>query len=905
MLQLIHPIGTSKHNSSEALLGRNGTFLASLSAVSLLAITSRHHQHRSHNSVTFHHAKAIQRQLPASTHQHIDGKHGTRVTVRNLFGNLPVRVKQRAKVATDKVENDRLWDNVKTGVVALLLSCAKAVSLKARDANNHTIFTLNTTTTAPTAHTTEANVNKARSVHLPRMLNMLTQAGYITVGQWSSWVPISASTSSVSVKGTISLEPSPTKGIQFVSLGVQPVLAVDHNELFDHINRLFTLSSFGAIEDDDEDGDKFARSRTARSREDAAYTGRQLKVRKGVDRYPMFHLRISCSDEVTLLPQGGQCIEQDTDLQAVVDVLDAMIFQWLSVHHFRPLKPRTKRNGGEDSSASYPNSPTWKPLPPGFPDGTTATSAVHSSQIRAATDTMRSSPKKRRLIEGLSENSNNQAFAQWSRIKSSKASFFTDAMKLWKSEHVQTSSKMSALRPASGSFVLAHRSYPESAPVTNLQPSEQGASSVCLAEVAEVALASEHVLSTRDGLDDTVLWTDPLTKQTHTLNARTGCVVPLANPRPATDPAVPTRNVAQTYRKDSLRLLPRTATSGKTPWLDNVLQTWDNPIFDVNQQAIELSHSQDCCHEQGAQEMGLARGHVFDKHNFGKTLPANRNRLSKDDLLGCQVIAQVDKKFILIKARDPRQTNALHEKSTALLVLVDQHAADERIRVERLLEELCIPVDASCAYQSNLGHSSAIASVHLERPLRFFISPQEKVHFISHAARFASWGILFNVSDSMTTAKAESRTSEQCYLLVVIALPTSVSERCKADTDLLISFLRSTVWHYASSPTIFAQNVSGNWQERITTCPKGLLDMINSRACRSAIMFNDELDMRQCKDLVQRLASCTFPFVCAHGRPSMVPLVDISGIGNGSQTAFSTPTPEGGSFVQSWKQWQG
>lgn len=45
-----------------------------------------------------------------------------------------------------------------------------------------------------------------------------------------------------------------------------------------------------------------------------------------------------------------------------------------------------------------------------------------------------------------------------------------------------------------------------------------------------------------------------------------------------------------------------------------------------------------------------------------------------------------------------------------------------------------------------------------------------------------------------------------------------------------------------------------------------------------AIMFNDPLTKRECTDLVRRLADCAFPFQCAHGRPSMVPLLDLNNI---------------------------
>lgn len=49
-------------------------------------------------------------------------------------------------------------------------------------------------------------------------------------------------------------------------------------------------------------------------------------------------------------------------------------------------------------------------------------------------------------------------------------------------------------------------------------------------------------------------------------------------------------------------------------------------------------------------------------------------------------------------------------------------------------------------------------------------------------------------------------------------------------------------------------------------------------------MFNDRLSKKECEYLIHRLAECAFPFQCAHGRPSMVPLlglgqVDIDSIG--------------------------
>jgi DNA mismatch repair protein MLH3 len=164
--------------------------------------------------------------------------------------------------------------------------------------------------------------------------------------------------------------------------------------------------------------------------------------------------------------------------------------------------------------------------------------------------------------------------------------------------------------------------------------------------------------------------------------------------------------------------------------------------------------------------------------------------------------------------------------------------------------------------------------------------------------------------ESYINSDERNASLQTSCLLIVSALPPSVSERCKADTALLISFLRSTVWDYVSNAAArsgapFAhERGSSSWVTRLATCPKGLIDMVNSRACRSAIMFNDELRLDECQKLVQRLAGCVFPFVCAHGRPSLVPLADVESLAHGFQTVDIESKAKSGAFVQAWKQWK-
>ncbi|KAF1922046.1 hypothetical protein BDU57DRAFT_486555 [Ampelomyces quisqualis] len=840
----LHPPGSSSHNRS---------FLASLSALSLLSIVSRHHQHGSHSAIMLHHANLVERHVPASSHQHLDGKHGTRVVVRNLFGNLPVRVKQRAKLAAHTEDNRRLWHSFKLAVVGLLLAWARPLSVRVRDADNRVVFAINTSDLqSRIVHGNEASSCKPPSGQLASMLNILTQASFLSVAQWPSWVPISASTSELHIKGAISLEPSPTKNIQFISLGLHPLSSDrEHNELYDEVNRLFHLSDFGAAESDAQDGpvNNDSQSKT-RSRE-LGNSNRYTSSRKAVDKYPMFHLRISPRHGLASMAFGPRFIDHETNLQSTIHLLQAMITQWLSTHHFCPRRPRERQ-------VKQPASDSASSVLPKVSTSATSDVSVASTRKRKRTSVV--------TVANTTGPRQSRAFADWSRIKSGNANFFTVT---------QSNSK-----PCSTEHSLSGRAL--------------------------------HGQATENGeLDDAILWTDPSTRRTHSINARTGFIQPAVAPRSISDTVTSTHSIRKNSVQMPLRLPSRTSTPAKTPWLDTVLDKWDNPVFKLHERPIDQvvlhgSHSiQDsiqsrherCCHPE--------------RTTSGATHSVRGETLTNEDLLAAQVLAQVDRKFILIKVSRLHQVGNPPETSEVLLVLIDQHAADERIQVETLLRELCSPVGANeLRYWSKLGHSAEVASVILEKPVRFSISREEGMHFATFAGNFASWGILFDILESDIKPDQHRASHHTSCLLAVTALPPSISERCRTDTGLLVSFLRSAVWDYAGDSVTQArvsftrEQRSTLWVGRLASCPKGLIDMVNSRACRSAIMFNDELHLEECQNLVRKLAGCVFPFVCAHGRPSLVPLADVDSMAHSFQAADILSEAKPGAFVRAWKQWK-
>ncbi|KAG1469911.1 hypothetical protein G6F56_002982 [Rhizopus delemar] len=221
-------------------------------------------------------------------------------------------------------------------------------------------------------------------------------------------------------------------------------------------------------------------------------------------------------------------------------------------------------------------------------------------------------------------------------------------------------------------------------------------------------------------------------------------------------------------------------------------------------------------------------------------------RLSKQDLKMAHVLGQVDKKFIALRLD---QT----------LLFVDQHAADERIKLEVMMKsevisrqtavlDPCIPLELS--------------------PLDYDVVTKECV-----LEQLKTWGIYLVKRDQrplisegekviMTGSRYFSpRPQGGTY---VTRLPDLIADKCLAQPELVRDIIRDHAYwmmeqHY--NPAIVSK-----------TCPKGVIELLKSKACRSAIMFNEELSLEQCQSMVRNLSKTSFPFQCAHGRPSVVPI---------------------------------
>ncbi|PHH91720.1 hypothetical protein CDD83_10498 [Cordyceps sp. RAO-2017] len=263
-------------------------------------------------------------------------------------------------------------------------------------------------------------------------------------------------------------------------------------------------------------------------------------------------------------------------------------------------------------------------------------------------------------------------------------------------------------------------------------------------------------------------------------------------------------------------------------------------------------------------------------------------RLSRAALADAEVIAQVDCKFVLVRLPLQAACKGDEAVKSSGLVMIDQHAADERCRLEQLFGEYFEEIEGG-------SHVRPVVEA-LDRPVMFEATGREGELLERFREHLESWGVVYRVS-------AEALAERRCRIQVT-HLPPSIMERCRSEPRLVIELMRKEVWALADGSVTpqtrdGRQRVGKSWASRFRGCPSGVLELLYSRSCRSAIMFNDELSREECERLVRRLAGCAFPFQCAHGRPTMAPLTELG--------------PGGGRFggdgqavgADRWRRWMG
>ncbi|OWF50497.1 uncharacterized protein LOC110450333 [Mizuhopecten yessoensis] len=274
-----------------------------------------------------------------------------------------------------------------------------------------------------------------------------------------------------------------------------------------------------------------------------------------------------------------------------------------------------------------------------------------------------------------------------------------------------------------------------------------------------------------------------------------------------------------------------------TRCVEDLLEDWDNPVFSRPEQAIATAV------EVSGRSRGTARvNSVLHSHKF-----------TKDMLQDVKVVGQVDNKFIACMTSS-RTNNMAADPN--LMLLFDQHAAHERVRLERLTKE---------AYEGDNRISRSIVT-----PAQHLTLEQDEVRvMVSYKAEFSRIGVDFSEDK-------QERDSIYVHTIPACIMQKEVNEvKRKRDSiawNVVLNLLKEHV-----ELLIGTSGVLGR-------LPATIHKVLCSQACHGAIKFGDQLSVDECEELLSSLAQCDLPFQCAHGRPSIMPLLEMDKLQPGHTT---------------------
>jgi hypothetical protein len=195
------------------------------------------------------------------------------------------------------------------------------------------------------------------------------------------------------------------------------------------------------------------------------------------------------------------------------------------------------------------------------------------------------------------------------------------------------------------------------------------------------------------------------------------------------------------------------------------------------------------------------------------------------DLPHARIIGQFDRKFIVFQ-------------TSKGIFLLDQHAADERVRFEHLSKLYCASLERK-------DHTNAISrSVSLRVPVPVHLGSRCLSSSMSRLLQHLGWSW-----ETSTTNSLQQGT------MVLRSVPCILGQQPPVEAADLLEYIDLML-------------EAGQTMSIVPAAERVLATL----ACRHAIMFGDYLEPASCEALLKRLARCQLPFQCAHGRPSIAAL---------------------------------
>ncbi|KAM6202658.1 DNA mismatch repair protein Mlh3 [Rhynchocyon petersi] len=269
--------------------------------------------------------------------------------------------------------------------------------------------------------------------------------------------------------------------------------------------------------------------------------------------------------------------------------------------------------------------------------------------------------------------------------------------------------------------------------------------------------------------------------------------------------------------------------------LQSLFSEWDNPVFPrYPEVAVDVSSGQ-------AENLAVKIHNILYPYRF-----------TKEMIHSMQVLQQVDNKFIACLMSTKTEENG--EAGGNLLVLVDQHAAHERVRLEQLI------VDSYEKQQQQFSGRKKLLSSTISPPLEIKVTEEQRRLLQCYHKNLEDLGLEFLFPDTGDS------------LVLVGKAPLCFVEREANELRRgRAAVVKSIVEEFIREQVELLQTTGGIQG----TLPLTVQKVLASQACHGAIKFNDGLSLEESHRLIEALSCCQLPFQCAHGRPSMLPLADI------------------------------
>ncbi|XP_047026301.1 uncharacterized protein LOC124634685 [Helicoverpa zea] len=222
-------------------------------------------------------------------------------------------------------------------------------------------------------------------------------------------------------------------------------------------------------------------------------------------------------------------------------------------------------------------------------------------------------------------------------------------------------------------------------------------------------------------------------------------------------------------------------------------------------------------------------------HKFESKVKKDNASLIFDEtsLKDAKVLGQVDCKFI---AAIMKKRSCETKETAEYLILFDQHAVHERIRLERNLADYL---------NEDKWATVAVENVVLK------MSNNQILYLHNYKDKFAQLGLQWTINDKEVN---------------VHSIPEAILGKNPREVEKVIKAVRNLI--------IEEINVMKMQKGCLSLYPKSIMDLVFSEACRYAIKFGDQLSKNECIKLLHDLSNCKTPFQCAHGRPVMAVIMD-------------------------------